>query len=90
MDEVPEVFREHRHKYSAKPIEIDAYKRQLFDRCTHIGTKELEIVLGDWLKLNMHKLNYQDLEEFDSDVLDVENPQLQRYLVNGEPLRDQH
>ncbi len=40
--------------------------------------------------MNIDKLSYSDLEEFDSDILDVENPQLQRYLVNGEELKDHH
>ena len=82
-DEVPEVFREFRHKYSSKPKDIDAYRRQIFYRCGHIGTKELEIVLRDWLRLNQETMSYEDLEQFDSDILDIENPQLQRYLVNG-------
>ena len=43
-------------------------------RAVHIGTKELEIVLGDWLSLNIEKMTYAELEEFDSNVLDVENP----------------
>ena len=59
-------------------------------RSVHIGTKELEIVLGDWLSININKLSYEDLEEFDSDVLDIENPQLQRNLMNGDPLLPQH
>ena len=75
-DIVPEVFRQNRHKYSFKPDEIGGYRRQLTYRCTHIGTKELEIILGDWIQLNLDKLSYQDLEEFDTDILDVENPQL--------------
>lgn len=73
-DDVPEIFREHRHTYSEKPKEIGALGRQIFYRCTHIGTKELEIILGDWLKLNMHNMSYADLEEFDNDILDIENP----------------
>lgn len=86
-DVVPEIFRQHRHKYSQKPAEIDGYKRQIMYRSKHIGTKELEIILSDWLTLNMDKMTYGDLEQFDSDILDMENPQLQRYLVNGEALR---
>ena len=43
-------------------------------RCKHIGTKELEILLSDWLILNQNKLSYQDLEEFDTNILDIENP----------------
>ncbi|CDW86288.1 UNKNOWN [Stylonychia lemnae] len=89
-DVVPEVFRAHRHTYSEKPKEIEGYKRQLYYRCSHIGTKELEIILGDWLKLNMHNMSYADLEEFDNNILDIENPQLQRYFVNGEPIKDFH
>ena len=45
-------------------------------RASHIGTKELEIVLADWLSLNMDQMSYPDLEEFDQNVLDIENPQL--------------
>eukprot|EP00347_Sterkiella_histriomuscorum_P022371 403330721 len=90
VDVVPEVFREHRHKYSEKPQDVDAYKRQVMYRCSHIGTKELEIILHDWLKLNLKELNYQDMEQFDSDILDIENPQLQRYFVNGDGILDEH
>ena len=73
-DYVPEIFRQNRHKYSKKPTEIGGYKRQIIYRSVHIGTKELEIVLGDWLSLNIDKLSYADLEEFDANVLDIENP----------------
>ena len=34
-------------------------------RSSHIGTKELEIILSDWLKLNQDKMEYKDIEEFD-------------------------
>lgn len=59
-------------------------------RSLHIGTKELEIVLSDWLKLNGKNLSYEELDEYDHNVLDIENPSLQRYLINGEPLKEQH
>ena len=87
---VPEIFRQNRHKYSTRPTEIGGYKRQIIYRSVHIGTKELEIVLGDWLSINIDKLSYADLIEFDQNVLDIENPSLQRYLMNGEDLLPQH
>ena len=71
---MPEIFRKHRHEYSEKPKDINAYKRQLYFRCGHIGTKELEIILADYLKLHMDKMSYTDLEEFDLNILDMENP----------------
>ena len=87
---MPDVFREHRHTYSAKPEDINAYRRQIAYRCGHIGTKELEIVLKDYLTINSAKMTYADLEEFDSHVLDLENPQLQRYLMNGDDILPEH
>ena len=69
------------------PEDIDAYRRQLAFRCGHIGTKELEIVLRDYLTLNMHKMTRAQLEKFDYDILNMENPSLQRYLLNGEPVK---
>ena len=53
-------------------------------RCGHIGTKELEIVLRDYLDLHAHDMTYEELEQFDADILDIENPQMQRYLLNGD------
>ena len=87
---MPEVFREHRHSYSAKPSDVVAYRKQIMYRCGHIGTKELEIVLRDYLELNAPGMTYADLEQFDADVLDIENPQLQRYLMNGDSILPEH
>jgi len=89
-EDVPEVIRNHRHTFSTKPEDIDAYRRQITYRCSHIGTKELEIVLKDYLTLNSAQMTYEELEQFDADVLDIENPQMQRYLMNGEDLLPQH
>ena len=88
--DVPEVFREHRHKYSARPSDANAYRKQIKYRCGHIGTKELEIVLRDWLELHSDSMSYDELEEFDNNILDIENPQLQRYLMNGDDILPDH
>ena len=88
--DTPDVFREHRHRYSEKPKDLAAYRRQITFRCGNIGTKELEIVLRDYLTINSGKMTYADLEQFDADILDIENPQLQRYLMNGDPILPEH
>ena len=59
-------------------------------RSSHIGTKELEIILRDFLTLHQDKMTYADVEEFDEQILGMENPSLQRYLVNGEPVQPEH
>ena len=90
QDVVPDIYREHRHRFSQKPADLFAYKRQLFYRCAHIGTKELEILLGDYLKLNMDKMTYEDVERFDNEIVSIENPSLERYLFKGEQVIPHH
>merc|ERR1712046_76049 len=85
-DEVPSIFRQHRHAFSSKPTDRDAFLRQIKYRSGHIGTKELEILLMDWLTLNGDEMTYEELEGFDNDILDMENPTLQRYFIEGRPL----
>ena len=45
-------------------------------RAGHIGTKELEIVLRDYLRLHQDKMSYADVEQFDNEILNIENPQM--------------
>ncbi len=89
--DVPDVYREHRAGFdNSKPKDLDAYRRVLNYRAGHIGTKELEIILRDYMTLYGAGMTYNDLEEFDKDVLSMENPSLQRYLMNGDPLAPEH
>ena len=63
-----------------------SFRKQMMYRCGRFGNKEIEIILTDWFKINGAGLSYGDLEQFDQDVLNIENPQMIRYLMNGEPL----
>ena len=84
------MFREFRHQYSSKPEDRDAFLRQITYRVGYIGTKELEIILRDYITLYGDKMSYEDLEQFDEEIISIENPSLQRYLVNMEPLEPEH
>ena len=59
-------------------------------RCAHIGTKELEIVLKDYLKLHQAAMTREEVAQFDDEILNIENPQMQRYLINGEDILPEH
>ena len=59
-------------------------------RCGRYGTKELELLLTDWFRERGAGLTYSQLEQFDQQVLNIENPQMIRYLMAGEPLAPQH
>ena len=50
--------------------------------------KELEIIIGDWVETNIDNLSYEDLEQFEEEVVQVENPILFRYFWNNMDLDD--
>ena len=68
-----EVFLEFRHLYSQNPDDVNAYKRQVFYRCEHIGTNELEVFLMDYLTLHQDAMGYEDIGQFDYNILSLEN-----------------
>ena len=45
---------------------IEIKKKRLLFRSTHRGTREMDILLGDFFKSNMSDLNKDQLNEFES------------------------
>ena len=73
--DIPNSVKAHRQMLGhKKPADIEAYRRQLLYHCRNIGTQVLEIVLRDYLTLHGPNMTYAELEQFDADILDVENP----------------
>jgi succinate dehydrogenase flavin-adding protein (antitoxin of CptAB toxin-antitoxin module) len=46
--------------------------------------------LRDYVTLYGAKMSYEELNQFDDEILNMENPSLNRYLVNQEPLEQEH
>lgn len=51
-----------------------------------MGLLELEIIVGDFIIEKSPHMNYEELVEFEEQVVDLENPILQLYLINGEKI----
>ena len=73
-----------------RPTDLHGYRKQIAHRAGRFGTKELEIVLSQYLDKYGNAMSYNDLEDFEAEVLSLENPLMQRYLMNGEPLQEEH
>ena len=71
-----------------RPSEVEAFRRQTLFRWKHLGIKELEIIIGDWVEMNIDKMSFEDLEQFEEEVIQVENPVLFQYLCDNKPLND--
>jgi succinate dehydrogenase flavin-adding protein (antitoxin of CptAB toxin-antitoxin module) len=71
-----------------RPANAEIYRKMIIyryiiytnKRCNNLGMKELDISLGGWAKKNAHTLSYEDCQQFESEVLDHETPDL-FYLV---------
>ena len=55
-----------------------------------MGLFELEIIVGDFIIENSPKMTYEELMEFEEQVVDLENPVLNQYLIIGDALTGDH
>ena len=55
-----------------------------------MGLLELEIIVGDFIIENSPKMTYEELMEFEEQVVDLENPVLNQYLIIGDALTEDH
>eukprot|EP00808_Paulinella_micropora_P031849 g57596.t1 len=71
---------------SKKWTETD--KRRMMYRCKQRGQLELDLIIGSWAQNNLMNLTDQQLNEFQK-IVDQENPDLMRWLVNRDPLPEE-
>ena len=83
---MPDVYKQYRGDFNERPQDIVAFRKQLLYRLKCYGNKEIEILLVDWFTQHSEELSYEELVQFDTDVLNIENPSLIRYLMNGDSL----
>ena len=55
-----------------------------------MGQLELEIILGEYFDKNKQDMTYDQLVQFEDEVLDTENPILQKYLLSSDPVDDKY
>jgi succinate dehydrogenase flavin-adding protein (antitoxin of CptAB toxin-antitoxin module) len=67
---------------------INIAKKQLFWRIRNMGQLEIELILQKWWDKNKDKLTLEDMKAFSQEVLEMENPDLNNYLVNQIPAPD--
>ena len=63
----------------------NALKKKILYRSTHRGTKEMDLFLGNFVKININSLNNDELEDLDT-ILSIEDVVLQKWLFSNESL----
>ncbi len=60
-------------------------EKQVFWRIRNIGQLELEFLIMKWYNENSANMSLADLVEFSEEVLEMENPDMNKYFMAFEP-----
>ena len=60
-------------------------KKQIIYRSTHRGTKEMDLLLGNFVRKNIDLLNDNELNELDS-LLSIDDESLYKWYINQKSL----
>lgn len=67
--------------------DFETAKKQTFWRIRNIGQLELEFIVMKWYE--QQKLSLKELNEFSEEVLEMENPEMNKYFVQFESVPDE-
>ncbi|MEE2667611.1 MAG: succinate dehydrogenase assembly factor 2 [Pseudomonadota bacterium] len=60
---------------------MDAYRKKIIFRSNHRGIKEMDLILGNYAKNNVERMNDKELKIFD-DLIDISDPELYEWFSN--------
>lgn len=66
---------------------LDIRRRRALWRASHRGTKELDVLIGDYASARVGLMSEADLARFEA-FLAADEPRLQRWLMGTDPIID--
>ena len=63
-------------------IDIDELKKKIIYRSNYRGTKEMDKLLGTFIKKNINYLNYNELVDLDN-LLNIDDTNLYNYYIGA-------
>jgi len=70
--------------YATKSLDIDNYRKQLVWRSGNLGMLEMDYLIGKYAQTRLTDLSYTELEKYESDVLTIETPDLNKLVMMKE------
>jgi antitoxin CptB len=67
----------------------DARRKRLLWRATHRGTKEMDLVVGGFVRQNIDRIDEAGLKELEA-IIELPDPELQSWLLGQKPVPEQH
>mmetsp|Transcript_37593 Transcript_37593/g.39040 ORF Transcript_37593/g.39040 Transcript_37593/m.39040 type:complete len:132 (+) Transcript_37593:12-407(+) len=61
--------------------DFETAKKQVYWRIRNIGQREFELLIGDWWEANQSKMGFEEIKNFNKEILEMDNPSMNRYFV---------
>jgi antitoxin CptB len=74
---------------SPTPEDIATRRRRLLWRATHRGNREMDLVLGGYVRTHIDALTVPELDELEA-IVHLEDPMLMSWVVGREPVPAEH
>ena len=76
---------------TARPLESDLgpLRRQLIFRASHLGMRELDLIVGAWAKRHLPNYGSDQLQAFNQQILQHETPELLKKILGQLPIDPQ-
>jgi succinate dehydrogenase flavin-adding protein (antitoxin of CptAB toxin-antitoxin module) len=71
-------------RYFTLDSSTNILRKQLLFRSKNLGMKELDLLVGRWATINLSNLDHETLEQFNTEVLSKETPNLNKILLSKE------
>lgn len=68
---------------------LDARRKRLLFRCWHRGTREMDLIMGQFADATIGELSDTELDAFER-LTDVPEPELYAWITGGEPVAPEH
>ena len=69
--------------------ELDTIRRKLRFRAWHRGTKEADLIMGQFADANIETMNQTALEQFDA-LLDAQDLDVYNWVIGKEPVPEEY
>lgn len=74
-------------KFTINSDNLDVAKKQIYWRIRNIGQRELEMLISHWYQKYSNTMSVKDLIEFNNEVLNMDNPTMNKYFVKSDSPR---
>lgn len=72
------------NSYDKEPQDLEAFQKRLIYRSSNLGMLELDLLVGTWAKQYLPKMNIEECQRYEREIISIETPDLHKVLLCNE------